>query len=82
MEYDIGAEQSVSVAVAKAVSEFKGCSLDSLPPLYETVAPECLDGLYSPQADGTYRNEGSISFVFSNSLVRVDNQEYIIVQEA
>jgi Halobacterial output domain 1 len=81
MEYDIGAEQSVSVAVTKAVSEFEDCSLNSLPPLYETVAPDCLDGLYSTQADGTCRNEGSISFVFSNSQVKVDNQEYILVQE-
>ncbi|WP_227378580.1 HalOD1 output domain-containing protein [Haladaptatus halobius] len=81
MEYEIGEDQSASVAVVKAVSEFEDCSPNSLPPLHETIDTDCLDGLYSARPNGTHRSGGCVSFVFSDSQVRVDNGEYITVHD-
>lgn len=81
MEYDIDQEDPISIAVVKAVGEFENCAPSSLPRLYETIDPDCLDGLYSPQVDGSHRVGGHVSFVFSSSKVTVDNSEYVTVED-
>lgn len=81
MEYEIGPGDPVSIAVVKAVGEFENCAPGSLPHLYETIDPDCLDGLYSSRRDGSHRVGGHVSFVFSNSRVTVDNAEYLTVED-
>lgn len=81
MDYEISPNDPVSIAVVKAVGKFENSAPSSLPHLYETIDPDCLDGLYSSRTDRSHRLGGYVSFVFSNSRVTVGNAEYLTVED-
>ncbi len=80
MEYEIGAEESVSTAVVRAVSAVEGRKPCSLRPLADVVDPTALDSLFDPRYDGTPRTGGRLSFVYSDCCITIDNGEYLTLQ--
>lgn len=80
VEYEIGAGESVSTAVVRAVSAVKGCEPNELGPLAHTVDPNALDALFTAPEDGTPRTGGRVSFVYSDCRISVDNGEYLTIE--
>jgi hypothetical protein len=80
MEYEIGPDESVSMAVVRAVSAVEGREPCSLPPLADVVDPTALDTLFDLQYDGTSRAGGRLSFVFDDCYITIDNGEYLTLQ--
>lgn len=80
MEYEIEPGESVSMAVVHAVSAVEGRDPRSLDLLADVLDPDALDALFSPQADGTPRLGGRVTFVYSDCRVTVDNSEYLTLQ--
>ncbi len=79
MEYEIGADESVSVAVVRAVSAVDGREPCSLPPLSHVIDTDALDVLFDPQSDGHTRRGGRVSFVYDHCRVTIDNGEYLTI---
>ncbi|QIO24906.1 HalOD1 output domain-containing protein [Haloarcula sp. JP-L23] len=77
MEYEIGAGESVSTAVVRAVSAVEGRDSGSLRPLADVLDPDALDTLFGPRHDGSPRLGGRLTFVYSKCWVTVDNGEYL-----
>ncbi len=77
MEYDIGMDESVSVAVVQAVSAVDGREPQSLPPLANVLDTDALDSLFDARCDGTARTGGRLSFVYNNCRLTIDNGEYL-----
>ena len=80
MEYDIGVEEPVSMAVVRAVSAVEGREPLSLPPLANVLDTDALDALFVARCDGTARTGGRLSFVYSNCRLTIDNGEYLTLQ--
>ncbi|WP_435366037.1 HalOD1 output domain-containing protein [Haloarchaeobius sp. DYHT-AS-18] len=80
VEYELGVEESVSMAVVRAVSAFIGCEPCSLQPLGNVVDPDALDTLFDRRYDGTPRTGGRLSFVFNDCHITIDNGEYLTLQ--
>ncbi|EJN57474.1 HalOD1 output domain-containing protein [Halogranum rubrum] len=80
MEYEIGPEESVSMAVIRAVSAVEGCEPRFLRPLADVIDPAALDSLFDPQYDGSPRRGGRLSFVYNDCCITIDNGEYLTLQ--
>lgn len=77
MEYEIGADESVSTAVVRAVSAAEGRAPRTLRSLADVLDPTALDVLFDSRGDGTPRTGGRLSFVYSDCYVTIDNGEYL-----
>ena len=77
MEYEIGADESVSTAVVRAVSAVEGRVPHSLRPLSDVLDPDALDALFEPRSNGRARIGGQLSFIYSNCVITIDNGEYL-----
>ncbi|QIO24461.1 HalOD1 output domain-containing protein [Haloarcula sp. JP-L23] len=77
MECEIGASESISGAVVRAVSAVEGRDPRSLRPLSEVLDPDALDIVFDSQHDGTPRPGGRLTFVYSKCCVTVENGEYL-----
>lgn len=80
MDYEIKADESVSIAIIRAVSAIEGRDPCSLRRLSDVLDPDALDVLFDPQADDTPRTGGRLSFIYSHCRVTIDNGEYLTVQ--
>jgi hypothetical protein len=72
--------ESVSVAVVRAVSAVVGRKPRHLKPLGHVLDPDAIDALFDSRANGEQRTGGRISFVFGGCSVAVENGEYVDVQ--
>jgi hypothetical protein len=79
MEYNISPEEPVSQAVVTAVSIFEGRDPTTIDPLTETIDPDALDQIFTSRFNGRPRCGGRVSFVYSQSRITVDNNEYVEV---
>ncbi|NIB99553.1 HalOD1 output domain-containing protein [Halobacterium sp. R2-5] len=80
MEYEISADESVSVAVVRAVSAVRGMKPDTLPALGNVLDTDALDVMFGPQNDGTPRTGGRVSFVYGDCRVAVEHGEYLSLE--
>lgn len=82
MNYEVGADESVSTAVVCAVSDADpaGRAPRSLPPLTNALDPAALDALFAAKPDGSSRRGGHIAFVYDDYRVTVENGEFITVR--
>ena len=80
MEYEIGAGESTSTAVVRAVSAVEGRDSGSLRPLGDVLDTTALDTLFGSKDDGTPRPGGRLTFVYSRCRVTVDNGEYLTLR--
>lgn len=80
MEHEIGADESISMAVVRAVSAIEGKEPCSIGPLAEVIDPDALDALFARRPNGKPRIGGRISFVYSQSHVTVEAGEYLSVE--
>jgi len=70
VEYSISADESISVAVAKALARFEGTpAVSAETPLYESIDPDALDALFADRPDGTARDPGEIRFATDTAAV-------------
>lgn len=81
MEYNIGADESVSMAVVQAVSTVEEEKIQCLPPLANVVDTDALDALFRSRHNGTERTGGRLSFVYNNCLLTIDNGEYLTLTQ-
>lgn len=77
MDYEIGPNESVSMAVVYAVSAVVGREPQLLRPLAEVLDPDALNALFGSRDDGGARPGGRLTFVYSNCRVTIDNGEYL-----
>ena len=77
MEYEIGPDERVSVAVVRAVSAMEGRRQTALQPIAEVVDPDALVDLFDTRAGGTARTGGRVTLVYSDCQVTVESGEYI-----
>lgn len=80
MEYEIEPNESVSTAVVRAVSAVEGRDPSSLQPLAYVLDPDALDTIFETRSNGKPRTGGSLSFVYSNCRVTIDNGEYLTLE--
>jgi hypothetical protein len=80
VEYEIGADETVSTAVVRAVGAVEGRKPQSLQPLTNVINTEALDTLFACQCDGTPRIGGRLSFIYSTCRITIDNGEYLTLQ--
>lgn len=80
MEYEIGADESVSTAVVRAVSAVEGREPRSLRPLADVLDPTALDSLFGSSDGDSSRPGGRLRFVYSRCWVTVDNGEYLTLE--
>ena len=80
VEYQIPGDESVSMAIVRAVAAMEGQTPGTLRPLAEVLDPGALDTIFEPTHDGGSRPGGHLSFVYSSCRVTVDNGEYLTVE--
>lgn len=80
MEYNIGIDEPVSMAVVRTVSEVMDQDPLSLSPLANVLDTDALDALFDARFDGTPRTGGQLSFVYNNCRVTIDNGEYLTLE--
>ncbi len=80
METEIRKDESVSMAIVRAVCAVEGREPGSLRPLAQVFDPDALDNIFDSRPDGEPRIGGHLSFIYSNSRVSVDNGEYLTIQ--
>lgn len=80
MEYEIAGDETVSMAVLRAVSAVEGCDPLSLKPLADVIDTDALDALFAPRHGGTSRSGGQLSFVYSNCQVTVEDGERLTLR--
>nr|WP_227378589.1 HalOD1 output domain-containing protein [Haladaptatus halobius] len=71
------APRSLSERVITAIVDAKGQSPNDLEPLYNAIDPEALDALFAPQADGTTRARGSVSFQYAGYWITVSSENAV-----
>ncbi|WP_256392459.1 HalOD1 output domain-containing protein [Natronoarchaeum rubrum] len=69
-------DESTSAAVVRAVAAISNTAATRLPPLYETVDPDTLDGLFPPEATG-----GELRFDYAGYAVVVSSTGTIELHE-
>ncbi|NHN64252.1 HalOD1 output domain-containing protein (plasmid) [Haloarcula sp. KBTZ06] len=72
----------MSEAVVKAVSATENCSPNSLPPLYNAVNPKALDRMFTVTNNDVPDRGGHITFQYSESVVTINKNGYLEVQES
>ena len=77
MEYEIDTDETVCMAVVRAVSAVEGRDPLALPPLGNVLDTDAIDTLFGSRYDGSTRSGGRLSFVYSNCHITVDNGEYL-----
>jgi hypothetical protein len=80
MEYEIGPDELVSMAVVRAVSAVEGREPFELQALSDVIDTDAVDSLFADRVNGTPRPGGSLSFVYSDCQVTVENGEYLTLQ--
>lgn len=80
MEYEISADEPVSVAVVRAVSAVRGRKPSRLPSLTDALDPDALDDVFGSRKDGTPRTGGRVSFVYGDCRVAVEHGEYLSLE--
>jgi hypothetical protein len=77
MDYDIGADESVSTAVVRAVSAVEGRDPLSLRPLADVLDPDALDVVFDSRTNGGTPSDVRFTFVYSKCCVTIENGEYL-----
>ncbi|WP_238709371.1 HalOD1 output domain-containing protein [Natronorubrum halophilum] len=80
LEYEIGQDESVSMATIRAVSAVKECDPCTLTPLYEAIEPDALNKLYEQKPRDTDKAGCKAEFVFSDYHITIENGEYLTLQ--
>lgn len=80
MQYEIGSDESTSMAVVRAVSAVKGREPCSLPPLPDVVDPDALDALFESRFNGQPKTGGRLTLVYSGCRVAIENGEYLSIE--
>ncbi len=80
MEYDVDTDETISMAVVRAVSALAGQDPLSLPPLGNVLDTDALDALFDTRSEGTPRTGGQLSFVYNGYRVTVENGEYLALE--
>lgn len=80
MDTDIGGDESVTSAVARAVSAVVGQEPRSLEPLERVVDTDALDALFEERLNGEPRPGGRLSFIYADCRVTVYNGEYLTIR--
>lgn len=72
-EGTIDSQQSVTVGVAAALAEAKGCPVEELPMLYDTIDCEKLDALLATEGmKATFEHAGCLVELWGNGDIRVE----------
>ena len=75
-------ETTTCERVVMAVADSKGVDATSLPPLYETVDPACLNDIFDDTAAGVTRTGGVVSFRWADCHVVVEDEHVTVSVES
>ncbi|ELY51471.1 MULTISPECIES: HalOD1 output domain-containing protein [Natronorubrum] len=72
IQYERGAEESPSIAVATALAQYHGERVEETDTcLYDYIDPDALDALFADTQTGRRREAGTIEFAVEDVLVTV-----------
>ena len=80
MEYDIGQNEPVSLAVVRSVAAVEGREPCTLPLLAHVIDTDALDAIFASRSNGQSRTGGRLSFIYSDSRVSIENGEYLTIE--
>lgn len=69
--------RSITGQIIRLVTESDDRSREDLDPLYEAIDPDALTALFAPQADGTPRAVGNVSFEYAGYRVTVSSKDAV-----
>lgn len=78
--YEVGPDERPSEAVVRATAAFTNTPVIELEPLYDSLDPDHLDGLFGASGGRSAREGSSLTFVFDGCLVSV-TREAVVVRE-
>lgn len=78
--YDPGLHQRPSAAIIDAVATHADVDKTELPPLYETIDPDSLDGLVTHWTNGASQSEGCIRFQYYGCTVNLYSDGQIVIE--
>ncbi|USZ70668.1 HalOD1 output domain-containing protein [Natronosalvus halobius] len=73
-------EETPAQAIIDAVAAANGCDPLSLPPLFDAIDPDALNGLVSQPRSGPARRSWALSFEYGGWLVTVDADHQIVLE--
>ena len=82
MKYDIGPDESLSLAVLKATDMYREADPTDTETLYEVVDTDALDELFAPATEDTPRSSGRVSFVYRGCHVTISHGECLTITRA
>lgn len=78
MRYQVEPGESVSHAVTRAVSDFEGCDVKSLPPLQDSIDVDAINLIFD-RASGSAPH---LLFDYTGVSVSIDSDDSIVVKDA
>lgn len=82
MEYEIGSDESPSLAVSKAADMYSEADPRDTETLHEVVDADALNELFAAVDEDTPRSSGRVSFVYRGCRVTVSHGEYLTITRA
>lgn len=82
MEARYASGAAVCEVVIDLVSDAESCPPEELPPLYETIDPDVLEGLCAEESTDEERSDCKISFDYSDSSVIVEQSGFVTVSRS
>ena len=79
MKYDIGSNESLSLAVLEATDKYREADPRDTETLHEVVDTDALDELFAPANEDTPRCSGRVSFVYRGCHVTISHGEYLTI---
>ncbi|UTF54005.1 HalOD1 output domain-containing protein [Natronosalvus rutilus] len=73
-------EETPAQAIIDAVAAADGCDPLSLPPLFDAIDPDALNGLVAQPRSGPERRSWALSFEYGGWLVTVDADRRIVLE--
>ena len=82
MDYEIGSDESLSLAVTKAADMYSEADPRDTQTLYEVLDTDALEELFAPVDEDTPRSSGRVTFVYRGCRVTVSNGEFLTITRA
>jgi hypothetical protein len=77
--YDRNRQESLTMTVLTAVSAVAGVDETALPPLFDTVSPDALEGIFEP-TQNSQRSRGRLTIPYAGFLVTIHADGEITLQ--
>lgn len=80
--YDSHIDSGLTTRIIEELIAQSELSGDDLMPLYQSIDPDALETLFAPQADGSERADGRVTFTHAGHVVTVSSDGTVDVTTA